>query len=137
MSAVQRLVAPNLDPLARPPLWPSGLKLWDALTAPQPLDPWLDLLATAALRTVLQAKLEAYPTPLEADEAEIAISPPAAGAANETALPPPAAATARRRWLALVLCASEKRILRAALARMDEMIRARCGKGRNQMQPFM
>eukprot|EP00962_Isochrysis_galbana_P007591 scaffold2058_cov115-Isochrysis_galbana.AAC.3 len=118
---------PRLDCLSRPPLLPPGLKPWDALTAPQPLDPWLDLLATAALRTVLHAKLEAYPTPLETDEAEIATSPPAAGASNETAPPPPAAAAARRRWLALVLRASEKRILRAAVARMDSMMQTRCG----------
>jgi hypothetical protein len=86
------------------------------------------LLAISALRTVLHSKLRAYPTSLADDEAEIATSSPAAGAANETAPPPPPAAAARRRWLALVLRASEKRILHAALSRMDSMVRGRCAE---------
>ena len=96
----------------------------------KPLDPWLDLLALAALRTVLQSKIDAYTTSFDADEAELAASPPTVGAANETAPPPAEVVATRRRWLALVLRFSEQQILRAAAARVDPLLQSRCGLSR-------
>jgi len=103
----------------------AGTKIWDALNMEKPLDPWLDLLALAALRTVLQSKIDAYTTSFDADEAELAASPPTVGAANETAPPPAEVVATRRRWLALVLRFSEQQILRAAAARVDPLLQSR------------
>ena len=90
-----------------------------------PLEPpLLELLALGALRSVLQQKVEAYPTTLDADESELAAPDhPSRQGYTHGGADDAAATTARRRQLALLVRLGEKRVLAAALRELDGRIR--------------
>jgi len=116
-----------------------GRALWEGLVATEkPLDAMNELLALSALRGVLGAMLDAYPTTLDADRAALARSlAPEAEAANPLANPlasrdnidgssgaaaDAAETTARRRLCALALRAAEKEICAATVAELERRL---------------